>query len=189
MKDKKVKKPALTRDYLLRATYSYLQKFATTEKNLRDVLIRKARRRLPVDDDGLLYAEAAVWIDDIVQKAVDRKLVDDHQFALSRAASLARSGNSRQKIIQKLLARGVRADMVEEVMETLAEQHPDMDFIAAVRYARKRRFGAFRADHAGPEFKEKHRAGMCRAGFSFTTADRVLKMSYAELEDVLYQRE
>lgn len=189
MNGKESKKPALTRDYLLRATYSYLQKFATTEKNLRDVLLRKARRRLLADDDGELYAEAKVWIDGIVQKAVDQKLVDDHQFALSRAASLARSGNSRQKIMQKLLARGVIPDMVREVMDSLAEQHPDMDFIAAVKYARKRRFGAFANDHNGEQGREKHRAGMCRAGFSYSIADRVLKMSRAELEDALYQKD
>ncbi|VAW05523.1 hypothetical protein MNBD_ALPHA01-66 [hydrothermal vent metagenome] len=195
--NRKPKNRALTRDYLLRATYSYLQRFATTEKNLRDVLACKVRRRLPEadpeteteTDNGELYARAQEWIDDIVQKAVQQNIVNDRQFATSRAKSLIRSGNSRMKIAQKLRARGVTADLVTEVMEDLSEQYEDMDFLAAVKYVRKRRFGAFSTRHDGREIVEKELASLCRAGFSYGLGNRILKMPREELEEMLYDRD
>lgn len=185
----KSKKRALTREYLVQATYSYLQKFATTEKNLMHVLERKVRRRLPESDSGELYLQAKGWIEDIVQKSVQQNLVNDRQFAGARAASLIRSGNSKMKISQKLLAKGVKPDMVAEVMQNLSEQYEDMDFLAAVKYVRKRRFGTFSIRHDGQEIVEKELASMCRAGFSYSLAYRVLKMPHEDLEDLLYGKD
>ena len=191
----KSKKRALTRDYLVRATYNYLQRFATTEKNLAQVLDRKVRRRLSEAgteadyqaDEGEQYAQAQEWIEDIVQKAVQQNLVNDRQYAAARAISLARSGNAKSMIAQKLQAKGVSSDTVAEVMQELTEQHHDMDLSAAVKYARKRRFGAFSSRHDGREVVEKELASMCRAGFSYGLASKVLKMTTEELEDILYQ--
>ncbi len=188
MKKRKSKKTALTRDYLVRATYNYLQRFATTEKNLAQILDRKVRRRLPDTDEHEIYSQAKSWIEDIVQKAVQQNLVNDRQFAEARAKSLLRSGNSKIKIVQKLMAKGVSADIVEQVMGNLSEQYEDMDFLAAIKYARKRRFGAFSTLHDGQELVEKELASMCRAGFSYAIAGRVLKMTGEELEEVLYQK-
>ena len=184
---KRVGKPKLTRDYLVRATYNYLQRFATTEKNLAVVLERKVRRRLPESDFEDIYQQAQQWIEDIVQKAVRQNLVNDQQFATARAASLIRSGNSKMMISQKLQAKGVSPDLVAEVMQALSEQYEDMDFLAAVKYARKRRFGAFSIRHDGKEIMEKELASMCRAGFSYALTSRTLKMPREELEVVLYK--
>jgi len=186
MKNEKQKKRLLTREYLLRATYSYLQRFATTEKNLRCVLERKVRRHLPESCSEDLYGQAKGWIDDIVQKTVDQNLVNDRTFAEGRAASLIRSGHSTMKAGQKLQAKGVPPEMVSEVIEELAGQYEDIDFIAAVKYVRKRRFGGFSTRHDGHEIIEKELASMCRAGFSYTTARKILKMTRTELEDILY---
>lgn len=189
MNEKKSKKRALSRDYLVRATYSYLQRFATTEKNLTQVLDRKVRLRLPEPDEQDLYSQAKVWIEDIVQKAVQQNLVNDRQFAEARARSLIRSGNSKMKIAQKLQARGVEVNMVSDVMADLSEQYEDMDFLAAVKYVRKRRFGAFSTRHDGQELVEKELASMCRAGFSYIIAGKILRMPHDELEDLLYRQD
>ncbi len=184
----KSKKRALTRDYLVRAAYGYLQRFATTEQNLRTVLERKARRRLAESDSdyGPLPEAVQAWIAEIVGKAVAQNLVNDRLYAEARAARLIRSGNSRMKTTQKLLNKGVAGDMVEEVLDQLAADHQDTDALAAVKYARKRRFGGFSLRHDGGEVQEKELASMCRAGFSYALATRVLRMSRREMEDVIY---
>lgn len=186
MKKEKRKKRALTRSYLLNATYSYLQKFATTEKNLMDVLDRKARRRLPETDHEDLYDQAKVWIAEIVEKSVEQGLVNDRSFAEVRAASLLRSGNSKMKISQKLQAKGVSGEIVSDVMDILSEQHEDIDLLAAVKYARKRRFGAFSLRHDGEEIMEKELASMCRAGFSYGLSSKILTMDNKGLDEILY---
>ncbi|MBL4803195.1 MAG: RecX family transcriptional regulator [Emcibacter sp.] len=208
----------MTRDYLVRATYNYLQRFATTEKNLRDVLERKVRRRLldakadiwgltedaggdtdvgtgrDIDeedgsgqDSGELYIQAQGWIEEIVQKAVKQNLVNDRQFAAARAVSLVRGGNSKMMVVQKLQAKGVDSDVVAEVMQDLSDEHKDMDLSAAVKYVRKRRFGAFSSRHDGTEVVEKELASMCRAGFPYGLVNKILKMSKDELEEILFQ--
>lgn len=190
----KRKKRALTRDYLLRATYSYLQRFATTEKNLREVLRRKAKRRLPEfnddpefeNDTAALRLKAEEWIDEIIQKAVEQNLVNDRTFAEGRAASLIRGGNSKMKTAQKLMTKGVDADVVEDVIDRLESDYQDLDDLAAVKYARKRRFGPFSIRHDGTEVQEKELASMCRAGFSFHLAGRILKMPKDEAEKIIY---
>jgi len=63
-----------------------------------------------------------------------------------------------------------------------------MDFLSAVKYVRKRRFGAFSRSHGGDELVEKELASLCRAGFSYSLAGRVLRMAREELEDILYQK-
>jgi len=189
MNDRQSKKRPLTRDYLVRATYSYLQRFATTEKNLRRVLDRKVRRRLPESCSEELYAEAKLWIDDILQKAIGQNLVNDHIFAEGRAKSLIRSGHSKRQTGQKLLAKGVAPDMAAQVIQKLAAQHEDIDFLSAVKYIRKRRFGAFSLRHDGKALVQKELASMSRAGFSYETASRTLKMTRAQLEEILYGSE
>ncbi len=154
----KVKKRALTREYLVRATYSYLEKYATTEKNLRRVLDRKVRRRLPEEAGDAAYALALEWIEEIVTKAVEQNLVNDQTYAKARARSLSRSGNSQRNITQKLQAKGVSADIAKEVIQKLVEDNPEMDRLAAVKYVRKRRFGAFSLRHDGREIVEKELA-------------------------------
>jgi len=186
MMNGKIKKRALTRDYLVRATYNYLQRFATTERNLRKVLDRKVRRRLEEGDAAEKYAEAMVWIEDIVQKAIQQNLVNDRSFAEARGASLIRSGTSKMMASQKLLIKGVAPDLVAEIMESLSEQHEDLDVLSALKYVRKRRFGAFSRRHDGTEVVEKELASMCRAGFSYPLGRRILKMSQEEAEEVLY---
>lgn len=192
-KMKAKKKKALSRDYLIRAAYSYLQRFATTEKNLRDVLDRKVRRRMGPggESEGWeeLYREALVWIDEIVQKAVDQNLVNDRTYAEAKSASLNRSGNSRLHIAQKLLAKGIAPDVIEEVLQNMAEgcDKDEFDHNAAVKYVRKRRFGGFSLRHDGTAVLDKELASLCRAGFSYSLAVRVLKMTRLELEEVIYR--
>ncbi|MCF8475194.1 MAG: RecX family transcriptional regulator [Emcibacter sp.] len=191
---KKIKKRKVTRDYLVRATYSYLQKFATTEKNLKDVLERKVRRIMAVSDDnvsiehGQLFENTQEWIDDIVAQMVSLNLVNDREYAESRARSLIRNGNSKVMIIQKLRTKGVPSGLIDDIISNLSEQLEDQDALAAVRYIKKRRFGAFNSRHDNSEIIEKELASMCRAGFSYTLGHRTLGMAREELEEILYDK-
>lgn len=183
--EKRQKRP-LTRDYLLRATYNYLERYATTEKNLRQVLDRKVKRRLPEQAMPELYEEAQGWITEIVHKAVAQNLVNDHSYAQARAASLSRSGNSTRTIMQKLQARGIAPSLASEVIEKLKSEGNDPDLLAAVKYIRRRRFGKFSLRHDGNEIMEKELASLCRAGFSYTLAREILRLSREELDDILF---
>lgn len=176
----------MTREYLLGTAYRYLERFATTEKNLRLILERKARRRLYMSETGDSESDlgaAKIWIEEIVRSAVEKNLVNDRQYAIARARALYRSGNSKSLIVRKLLARGVPDALAGDVMAELAQENEGLERLAAIRYIKKRRFGAFSIREGEGE---KQLAALCRAGFSYALAREVLKMSRDELEEMLY---
>lgn len=178
----------------MRATYSYLERFATTEKNLRDVLERKVRRILsrhrddPQMAEGPEFEQIKLWIEEIVSTCLEQNLVNDKSYAEARTRSLLRSGNSTMMVGQKLRAKGVSVELIASVLETYEADNPDADYLAAIRYAKRRRFGPFSIRHDGSEVIEKELASLCRAGFSYALAQKILKQSKETLEEKFYEQ-
>ena len=185
--DKKRKIRKITPDYLRNATYRYLERYASSEENLRRVLRQKIKRRLTAADQAAeLTSEQEGWIEDVIQHCRKHALIDDELYARSRVRSFLRSGNSRAKIIQKLLAKGISRDLIDRILADLGEEMDDSELFAAAGYVRRRRFGPFSARAADEDKRQKEMASMARAGFSFELSRRVLESGREELEDILY---
>ncbi|CTQ64384.1 regulatory protein RecX [Roseibium alexandrii] len=163
-----------TEDRLTRSAVHYLERYASTEANLRRVLERKVSRachalELPPDE----YRDL---IETIVAKCVRNGMVNDRGFAEMKLASLRRKGQSKKKIEAQLRAKGVPVHIIEVVV---AEDTSE-DRTAAIAYAKRRRFGPFR-DHAKRDDRRlKDIAAMCRAGFDYETARQIID---ADLDD------
>lgn len=178
---RRLPKPA-TPARLEKAALAHIDRYATSAANLRRVLLRRVERsaRLHGTDRG----EAAVWVDAIITKLVARRLLDDTAYARSRAASLHRAGASRRKIAAALTQKGVGRDDIAAALAVLAEEFADSELAAAVRYARRRRIGPYRAAAARAARRERDLAALARAGFSYDTAQQVIAAPSAEdLED------
>ena len=78
-----------------------------------------------------------------------------------------------------LRKKGVAADVAESAVDTLSQETAAPDRIAAVRHARRRRLGPFRASDR-PEYRERDLAAMARAGFDYQTARLVIDASDPE---------
>ena len=156
----------VTPAYLERAALHYLERYASSAENLARVLARKARRRLDGDepDPGL---DAAIA--EVVARVVRSGLVDDRSFAETKVNSLMRRGTSTRVIRTRLKVKGVADDLAGEV---LAAREPD-DLALARRFAERKRLGRHRP-RPDPERRERDLAALCRAGFSYGTAVRVL---------------
>ena len=184
-KYKKNKK--LTRSYLQAAAYRYLERYATTEANLKVVLARKVERIIrELDEADELRPQSESWIDDIVKSAVKNNLVNDLFYARAKAESFLRSGNSLAIMKNKLRSKGVPLDIIEDVVSEFKEQGQDINFLSCIRYARKRRFGPFRTRQENEDTARKETAAMARAGFSYDETKRVLNSNRDELEDILF---
>jgi regulatory protein len=174
MKSRKPKR--LTRADLGQVALDYLARFATTEKRLRDMLVRRIRRSAAAHGDDPAPLLAAV--PEVMQSLVARKLLDDRSFAVMKAASLTRRGTSRRQIGVKLAQLGVDGAVRDAALSNLAEEFGDSELAAALAYAKRRRLGPYRARHiAGAQrlIQEKRDlAAMARAGFSLTLARRIL---------------
>lgn len=192
-KPRKTKVPRkVSRSYLMNAAVYYLQRFSAARAGVRRVLMGKVRRSLAYHGgDG---AEAAAWVEEVLDTLETQGFLNDATFAEARARSLAARGTAGRAIRLKLAQKGVAKDTIDDALATLAEevgtrtgQGEDVnpDLTAAVAYARRRRLGPYRLDPAArAERREKDMAALARQGFSPDIALKVIDAEdLAELED------
>lgn len=187
------KKPAkpkkVTAAYLERAALHYLGRFNSSEKNLKDVLERKVRRRN--ENHAPASEEQKDWIADVVKKCVGYDYIDDKRYAAQRAEMLLRRGKPVRMIKQDLRHKGISSEISSVVLAELEGEEPDaVDRRAAAAYIKRRRFGPFRRmvalnSEQQETKKQKELASMARAGFAYTLASEMLNLTTDEIIDLL----
>lgn len=168
-------------DRLMRSALSYLDRYGSSEANLRQVLTRKLRRlAMQLGTDPSDYMPL---VDPVVARCVRAGLIDDKAYAEARIASERRKGRSARRIGMGLAAKGVDADLIERLMH---DARSGDDLSAACIAARKKRIGPWRRSDADFALRQKEIAALCRAGFSVGLSRRVIEApSIASLmEDV-----
>lgn len=184
-KQRRKPRPA-TPERLRKAALSYIDRYATSAANLREVLMRRVRRSARLHDTDL--DEATGWADDIVADFVARNLVDDRLYAENRALSLYRAGASRRKIEMSLKTKGVGPSEIAAAIEALEASDPDAEFTAACRHAQRRRLGPWRREDRAAR-RDRDLAAMARAGFGYRMASLVIDAEDIEtLEEEAAQR-
>lgn len=179
-KKPKTRKP-VSEAYLERAAAYYLGRYASSAENLKRVLARKVRTRN--EGHAMPSAEQLDWIDAVADKFVQLGLVDDAEYARLRTASLHRSGKSERMIRAGLKHKGVSDEHINEAVDNLKQEAGDnLDWEAALAYARKRRFGPHRTKEGDTDKKRKELASFARAGFSFNLARRIVEAD--SLDDI-----
>lgn len=163
-----------TPERLEKAALAYLERYASSAENLRRVLMQKvarAARHHPVDN-----AEAAGWIDALIERYQKAGLLDDLIYAEGRAKSLTRQGASARRIAATLAAKGVERDHIEAALATRADTDDpaQADLAAAFAYARRRRLGPHRPVEKRAEYRHKDLAALARQGFSSDIAHAVI---------------
>ncbi|HPF46633.1 MAG: RecX family transcriptional regulator [Alphaproteobacteria bacterium] len=186
--NKKNKKIKITKDYIQKAAYRYLERYATTEANLKFILNRKIDRQLVNSDNPEdLRREARIWVLDTIKKCVALGLVNDQLYGEAKINSYLNSGNSLNIAKKKLKSKGLSTQLISEMITDIEEKTPEINFISAIKYAKKRRFGPFRIRKAKEDTERKEQASMARAGFLYEEIIRVLKADSEELENILYE--
>jgi regulatory protein len=159
-----------TEEGLYAAARRYLERFTSSRKNLRRVLENKARRALGEGLDKAVFADA---VDRALDRVTRERLIDDVLYAKLLARSLHRRGMPARAIAQRLRQKGVDAELVGDALGALREEVEDSDFVAACRFARRRRLGPFRTE-GRVDKRTKDLASLGRAGFSYDLARRVV---------------
>lgn len=157
-----------TIERLTRSAVHYLERYSSSENNLRKVLDRRVLKACR--HHGLDPADFADMIDTVVRKCTSSGLVDDRSYAETKTASLRRRGGSRRKIEAQLAHKGVDRETIQAALDGGSVSDEE----AAIVYARRRRLGPFRKGAERRERRERDLAAMCRAGFSFDIAVRVI---------------
>ncbi len=150
----------------------YVAKFSTTAVKFERYLKRKLRER------GWA-GEGEPPLDATVRRYVELGYVDDEGYARMKSASLLRRGYGGRRVREALGQAGVAEDLRDAVAPG---EHAAR--VAALTYARKRRFGPFGAQPLERTLAEKQIAAMVRAGHGFAAARALVEaVDEAEAED------
>ena len=166
--------PAITDSALEKSALFYLERYAASSGQLRQVLLRRVKRAEMLGTEATETESARRQIEALIERYVASGLLDDRRFAESQAQSLQRRGASRRRIRQRLAAKGVDRDFVEDALETMEPEGETSELAAACVLVRRRRLGPYRRAGARQEFRQKDLATLARAGFSLDVARQVL---------------
>jgi regulatory protein len=143
----------------------YVGRFATTRAKLRTYLARKVRER---GWEGEREPDLA----NIAERFASQGYINDAEFALGKARSLAARGYGKRRLVEKLHVSGV-----EEQDSAAARELSDSQAVeAALRFAERRRLGPFATSLPDPPQREKMIGAMVRAGHSFALARTIAGM-------------
>lgn len=137
------------------------------------MLLRRALRELAADGADA-PASLREDIDAVVQHLQALGLIDDATFAEARARRLVARGTSRPRLLGRLAAKGVPAEIATEALARLARDDVDPDLKAAIAFARRRRLGPWRPAPDRAEQAGRDTAAMARAGFTWSLVRRVM---------------
>ena len=161
-----------TAAYLERVALWYLERYAASSAGLRRVLERRVDRS--ATEHGTDSDEGREMVRALIERFERVGLLDDRQFAENRARSLHERGTSVRMIRSKLMAKGIAPHLIDGAVDALSDDLGDLNVLAAVRYARRRRLGVFRDPAKREERREKDLAAMARAGFGYDTARQIV---------------
>ena len=179
-------KKTVSAEYLERAAFYYLSRYASSAGNLRRVLKNKVRRRTGAGDEP--PPEAARWISEVVAKCLRLGLVDDHSYGSAKIRSMLRSGKSLRRIRAYLMSKAIDGELVDRLIAERAGADGAVEFGAAMTFAKRRRLGPYALpreedDEAARARREKALGAFSRAGFPFPLAKLILdSKSVAELK-------
>lgn len=158
-------RPPLDEEKLSELMLAYVARFATSRAKLAAYLARKIRERGWADDGEPPIA-------DLVAKAAGSGFVDDAAYALGKARSLTARGYGGRRVTQALQTAGIKEQDGEAARAHVREERAE----AALRFARRRRFGPFASQAPDPRLQEKHLAAMIRAGHEFRLAKAIVSL-------------
>lgn len=162
----------LTEKRLEKIALVHIDRYATSIENLRNVLMRRVEKSARTQN--IEKKEAEKWINIIITKLVNLRLLNDQAYAENRARSLHRSGASQKKIMSILINKGISKVDIASTISLLENEYFNRELMAAINYARKRRLGPYRLAEKRREKRDRDLASLARAGFQFNDAKSVI---------------
>lgn len=165
-------RPPLDPASLNEVALGYVGRFATSRSKLIAFLKRKLRERgwegaAPPDTQAIADRLAGIGY------------IDDAAFALAKARALTGRGFGARRVGQALYAAGIGDEDGTEARALAQEERVE----AAVRMARRKRYGPFADQVLDPIQREKAIAAMVRAGHGFGLSRALVDLPPGHLFD------
>jgi regulatory protein len=169
-KAKPKRPPNVTRVGLEGAALRYLERFDCSVARLKKVLSERVAKAARAGVPEAAAAPAIVEL--ILERYQESGLINDQRFAKNFAERQRDRGASRRMIEQKLRARGISSETVEQLLPRNESASSELE--AAQAFARRRRLGPHRKPELREAFRRKDLMAMARAGFNYDVASRVI---------------
>lgn len=150
----------------------YLKRFESSVENLRQVLRRRVNDyayQNPEWDKEQGY----VWIEEVLAEFEGYGYLNDERYAEIKIRGYLAAGKPDRYILNKMKEKGVAEDVVLRLLE--AQEYDVFDM--ALKLAKKKKIGPFRAEADRREFWQKDAAKLVAAGFEYEVVKQVLDYS------------
>ena len=164
----------LTENRLMNIALFYVSQYEASAEKVRQMLNRRLKRMRMRGEE--VPPEAALWVENVLQKMQDKSYVDDNRYAENQVRSLILQGKSEHFICAKLALAGIRAEQVREILNTMESTEESR----ARRFVERKKIGYLRPQKERTKFLEKDMATLARAGFSYDIARSALISSDSE---------
>ncbi|MBG76417.1 MAG: hypothetical protein CMI98_00875 [Pelagibacteraceae bacterium] len=154
----------LNKDNLKKYALNYLNRYASSKKNLVMILSRKIKKQYPLDKKFKFI------ISRIINDLESDNILNDLKFANSIAYNDLRIGKSKRFIQYHLIRKGIKNDDIRTVLENLEEEFPEFEMESAMKFAKKKKLGKY----GNSENVKKDLSKMIRAGFNYEIIKKIL---------------
>jgi regulatory protein len=153
------------------AALRYLERFDAPTAKLRTLLLKKGRVLAP---EGTTQDELQACVGELVARFQRSGILDDSRFAASSIRTLRARGLGERAILYRLSSKGIEAQTVREALARVDADAAQPELDAAMRFAKRRKLGAFRTTPPTAKERKKDLQALARAGFSYEVAQRAL---------------
>ncbi len=175
----------ITKKYLHNSGLAYLQRFTSSTENFRAVMERKIKKSVKYHDMPTMD-ECHDMLNDTIDNFTRMGLLNDDAYLKGMIISLRRRGLSKNMILQKLQQKRLPQTCIIDAIKDHDDCHQtieDSDYIASIRFMRRKRLGPFRTKQDFDFNKEL--SALARAGFSFDVAQKALKTDIESAQELL----
>lgn len=166
------KKPSKAR--LKNIALYYLERFESSEENLRSVLKRRVDKYAFYDKE-YNTEQAYQWIEEVVSECLTQNFVNDERFAGFKFANYLNAGKPRRYIEQKLKQKGIDEKIISSLFEEADYSEKDL----ALNFAKKKKIGCFRENkEMQKEYRQKDFGTLIRAGFDYEVAKEIIDKNF-----------
>lgn len=157
----------------------YLERYASSSKNLKDYLRKKVR-------DTDLNHDSELIISQIINNLEKQNILNDGVFSESKAKTFINKGWSLSKIKFRLKQLGINNETIDICIENIKTEEADIELIAASKLVKKRFIGSFRRKELDDKLKNREFGILARAGFNYALSKKVLyELSVDEIEEII----
>ena len=177
IKKKKLKK--ITKQRLKNIALYYLKRFESSVENLRQVLKRRTNDYAYSNPD-FNKNEAYAWIEELLADFERLNYINDNRYAELKIKSYLNAGKPARYIKIKLKQKGIKDNIVEEILENQSVDAVKM----ALMLAKKKKIGPYRKDNESREAnRQKDLTMLIRAGFDYEVAREVINQDIYDEND------